>query len=327
MSIFESKPRKDLPFLPDFCQLSDRVWRVMGLNPGQFTLQGTNTYLIGSGPRKVLIDCGDGQPGYVPLLAESLSKLGAYISDIFISHCHKDHWGGLDQLMASPINQREIKVHKFPLLVENPLQKHFGLFPDSIAVDKLCDNQIFQIDSTTHLHILYTPGHAKDHCSFYLPEENVVFTADCVLGHGTVAFEDLSEYIESLYRIHSLKPARLYPGHGEIIENAIERVEQYISIRLSKERQILDLMKNGSSWTPIELVENMSGASKGLSEDVMAVLVRTVGIHLVKLYHDGKAEMVDKESFQARTGIDPYNPLNAFSIVNQKWQLIAGSKL
>lgn len=44
MSFYESTPRSDLPELPNFTQLTDRVWRVMGLNPGKFTLQG-NKYL------------------------------------------------------------------------------------------------------------------------------------------------------------------------------------------------------------------------------------------------------------------------------------------
>lgn len=334
MTLYESTPRNDLPQLPDFSQLSDKVWRVMGLNPGKFTLQGTNTYIVGTGNRKVLIDCGDGQPGYVPLLIESLKSINpeAYISDILISHCHKDHWGGLDDIMSSELNKQQsqsINVHKFPLLEENTLFKHLDSFPQQVEVKELVDDQVFVVDKDVHIRVVHTPGHAKDHCAFYFEEEDTVFTADCILGHGSVAFEDLTEYIYALRRIQDLKPSKLYPGHGDVVNNGIEKVEQYLSIRMAKENQILEIMRKDKSktWTPIEIVDEMNSASKGYNEQLMAVVVRTIGLHLIKLYFDEKVEMVEAESFLENQGIDPYDAYNVFSIVNEKWRLLDKSKL
>lgn len=282
----------------------------------------------------MLIDCGDGQPGYVPLLIESLKSINpeAYISDILISHCHKDHWGGLDDIMSSELNKQQsqsINVHKFPLLEENTLFKHLDSFPQQVEVKELVDDQVFVVDKDVHIRVVHTPGHAKDHCAFYFEEEDTVFTADCILGHGSVAFEDLTEYIYGLRRIQDLKPSKLYPGHGDVVNNGIEKVEQYLSIRMAKENQILEIMRKDKSktWTPIEIVDEMNSASKGYNEQLMAVVVRTIGLHLIKLYFDEKVEMVEAESFLENQGIDPYDAYNVFSIVNEKWRLLDKSKL
>lgn len=46
------------------------------------------------------------------------------------------------------------------------------------------DNEEVKTDGAT-LKLLHTPGHTTDHLVITLQEENTVFSADCVLGHGT----------------------------------------------------------------------------------------------------------------------------------------------
>ncbi|THH04028.1 hypothetical protein EW145_g5827 [Phellinidium pouzarii] len=80
-------------------------------NPGKFTLQGTNTYLVGSSPPYILIDTGEGRDAYTPLLEAALlssiekeqtqnsGSAACLISDIILTHRHQDHFGGLHDIL------------------------------------------------------------------------------------------------------------------------------------------------------------------------------------------------------------------------------------
>ena len=51
-----------LPKVPITARLSERVYVALGMNPSAFSLQGTNTYIVGLGPRRILIDTGPRGP-------------------------------------------------------------------------------------------------------------------------------------------------------------------------------------------------------------------------------------------------------------------------
>lgn len=86
---------------------------------------------------------------------------------------------------------------------------------------------------------IHCPGHAADHMAFLLGEEGAIFTGDNVLGHGSVIFEELGTYLQSLDLMRKLSRGRAYPGHGEVIANGREKIDEYIRHRRDREEEIL----------------------------------------------------------------------------------------
>lgn len=268
-------------------QLSPRVIRILGCNPGPFTLQGTNTYLVGTGSRRILIDTGErGKDEYIKNLKNTLENCNATIQSIIITHWHIDHTGGIMDVISQCPCDTDLKVIKHPLV---PFEQE--QINDETAYTYAKDNDVVKTDGAT-LKLIYTPGHTTDHLVVNLEEENAIFCGDCVLGHGSSVFEDLYNYMNSLEKIYSLKSSCLYPGHGAIINNPAEKLSEYINHRKARESQILEVLAKNEDHplTSIDIVKKVymntpSYLHKAAEQNVMQ--------HLTKLE---KEEKIAQES-------------------------------
>lgn len=268
--------------VPNFARLSDRVHLVLGLNPGPFTLQGTNTYLVGQGPKRILLDTGDGNPAYQNHLKECISKAGAVeISGIICTHRHSDHVGGISQVQD--LMNKEIPVYK----------RHSSTDGQESGYLDIQDGQIFSTSGAT-LRAYSTPGHTEDHISFYLEEESSIFTGDCILGSGSSAFENLSGLIKSLQTLQSISNVkRLYPGHGPVVEDGMKMINNYIAHRQERELQIIGILHEGARKN-MDIVKVLY---QGYPAEVLEKASQMVAHHLDKLVQEGKVA-IDNDCYR-----------------------------
>ncbi|KAI9052549.1 hypothetical protein LZ554_003892 [Drepanopeziza brunnea f. sp. 'monogermtubi'] len=233
--------------LKEIERLSARVIRVLGGNPGKFTLQGSNTYIVGTGRQRILIDTGEGKPAWIASLKEALRTENATITKALITHWHHDHVGGIHDLLE--LSPTTIIYKYLPHEGQNEIK----------------DGQRFEVEGAS-LRTLYSPGHTHDHVAIILEDEDAMFTGDSILGHGTAVFEDLTAYLKSLENMRSKFRGRAYPGHGAVVEDGPSKIIEYIKHRQVRENQVIQTLKSRKSpavetrnelddWTTMELVK------------------------------------------------------------------------
>ena len=227
-------------------------------NPGPFTYTGTGTYIVGSdapGAGVAVIDPGPLDEAHLAALLAAVE--GQTVSHVLVTHTHRDH---------APLARPFARVVGAPILAAAPpaqtVHASASLDEDddeSFAPDIVLNGgKRLEGDGWT-LEALATPGHASNHMTFALANENALFSGDHVMGWSTTIVAppdgDMTAYMASLETVIARGFSTIWPTHGAPITEPGPFLAAYKAHRLGRESQVLARLTAGdrriADMTPV----------------------------------------------------------------------------
>lgn len=261
-------------------RLSPRLIRLTAGNGSVMTGPGTNTYLVGGGPRNewAVIDPGPALPAHVDAI---LAAAPGPIRHILVTHTHTDHSPAAAALKAATGAPTLGRVAAHPMWQDTAFQ------PDR----PLEGGERLVIDDGVTLEVVHTPGHASNHLCYLLVEEATLFTGDHVMQQSTVVINppdgDMRAYIGSLRALAAREDlAWLAPGHGFLMDRPRQVMEGIVAHRLRREAKVVDALVRLQDATADELLATVYD---DVPPRLLPVALRSLNAHLEKLRADGSA--------------------------------------
>jgi glyoxylase-like metal-dependent hydrolase (beta-lactamase superfamily II) len=241
--------------------VTEDIAQITADNPGPFTLQGTNTWLVERDP------CWVVDPG--PLMEDHLTRVLSDAADrggiagIAVTHDHLDHTEAVAELRSRA-----------------------GGVPVAAAAFAGADVRVGDGDAFGPFAVVATPGHAPDHLAYVAGR--ACFTGDAVLGEGSVFVAPdpgaLRGYLDALARLRALDLNVICPGHGPLVLDPAAKLDEYVAHRLDRERRLLAALGDGLRSAD-DLLDRVWSDAPAVLRPAAAV---TLAAHLDKLDEEGR---------------------------------------
>ena len=173
-----------------------------------------NVYLIERGNKLILIDSGvEGSSKEIFQYIESINYRPEDLSLIIITHRHRDHTGGLRELLEKV----DAKIVAHEAEVEG--------IKRSVGIDKV-DILVKDNDEIEGLRVIHTPGHTPGHICLLDKDTQSLFIGDLVHEENGELHEIPHEYSddpaknrEAIKKLAKIDFKHILPSHGEPILN------------------------------------------------------------------------------------------------------------
>ncbi len=238
----------------------------------------TNCWIVDVGGGLAIVDPGTPDPAelaQLDALLEALSATGLEPREIWLTHHHADHVGGVARLRS----RRGLEVLAHPLTAS---RLPAGAGPARPVEDGTLLHGRFRA--------LHTPGHARGHLVFHDERSGSLLCGDMVSTLSTIVIDppegDMAEYLRQLERLRALAPRTLYPAHGFPVPNAVDKLEEYLAHRREREAKVLSALA-----VPGTLAEVTRAAYTDTPPVMLPVAERSCLASLEKLRAEGRARL------------------------------------
>ena len=295
-------------------ELGDGIRRVtlpLPTRPGH-----VHTYLLPGDDGWTLVDTGIGVPDAKESWALELAQAGGRVATVFVTHFHPDHVGAaadLHELTGAPVVQGALDYAQCELVWGNPAWSerlvdwfHLHGAPHDVTEELVGQSSVYRpfiryqrdprlVEAGEHVdgwELVAAPGHADG--QLCLLRDGVLIAADHLLGRITPTVglwpasraDPLGDYLAALDRTIELAPRIALPGHGEPIENPMERareLQEHHRVRLDEAAAAL----GAEPQTGYELSFPLFGSDLPAAGRRFAI-AETLS-HLERLVHEGAA--------------------------------------
>lgn len=260
-------------------EIAEGVWRLLALNPGMMSGPGTNTYLIDAGDGLIVLDPGPEDPRHQANIEAAARQLAKPVHTVLVTHTHRDHSPAAHGLL--PVTGARLLG---PDVVNDNLQDpHWK--PHQI----LADGDTLPLASGA-LTVIATPGHVSNHLCYLHTATGMLFSGDHLINGSTVVIAppsgSMNAYIASLKKLLAFDIHVIAPGHGDLIHQPAQAIEQTISHRLKREHKVTSVLSERPGSSAAELVAAVYDDTPPFLHPIAEFSLLA---HLIKLVEDDRA--------------------------------------